>query len=148
MSRGVNKCIIIGNLGKDPEIRYAASGTAVANISVATTYKHGDNEHCEWHRVVCFGKVAEICERFLKKGSQAYFEGRIQTRKWQDQQGNDRYSTEIVAHDMQMLGSRNGPEGSHSQAQSSQRPQQREMRDDDGPVKQPPLDDGFDDIPF
>ena len=112
MSRGVNKAIIVGNLGRDPEIRYAASGSPIANVSIATTEswkdkQTGENtEKTEWHRVVFFGKLAEIVGEYLKKGSQVYVEGRLQTRKWQDQNGQDRYSTEIVANDMQMLGGR------------------------------------------
>ena len=112
MSRGVNKAVIVGTLGKDPEIRYAANGNAVVNISVATNESWKDREtgeaqqRTEWHRIVIFGKLAEIASQYLKKGSQAYFEGRIRTNKWQDQGGNDRYTTEIVANEMQMLGKR------------------------------------------
>ena len=114
MARGVNKAIIVGHLGRDPEVRYAASGAAVANVSVATTESWKDkqtgdsNERTEWHRVVFFGRLAEIAGEYLRKGSQIYVEGRLQTRKWQDQNGQDRYTTEIVASDMQMLGSRGG----------------------------------------
>ncbi len=109
----VNKVILIGNLGRDPEMRYMPSGDAVANISLATTEnwkdKNGEKqEKTEWHRVVMFGKVAEIAGEYLKKGSPAYFEGRIQTRKWTDKEGQERYSTEVVADRMQMLGSRSG----------------------------------------
>ena len=109
----VNKVILIGNLGRDPEIRYMPSGDPMANISLATTEnwkdKNGEKqEKTEWHRVVMFGKVAEIAGEYLKKGSQAYFEGRVQTRKWTDKEGQDRYTTEIVADRMQMLGSRSG----------------------------------------
>jgi len=146
MSRGVNKAIIVGTLGQDPEIRFTANGGAVANISVATNEEWKDKatgakqERTEWHRIVIFGKLAEIAQQYLKKGSQAYFEGRIQTRKWADQQGNDRYSTEIVANEMQMLGGRSDS--------GQQRPAQNQMRDDDGPAKAP-ADDGFlDEIPF
>ena len=114
MARGVNKAIIVGHLGRDPEVRYAANGAAVANVSVATTESWKDkqtgesNERTEWHRVVFFGRLAEIVGEYLRKGSQIYVEGRLQTRKWQDQNGQDRYTTEIVANDMQMLGSRGG----------------------------------------
>jgi single-strand DNA-binding protein len=109
----VNKVILIGNLGKDPETRYLPSGDAVTNISVATTDtwkdKSGEKqEHTEWHRVAFFGKVAEIAGEYLKKGSPVYVEGRIRTRKWQDKEGNDKYSTEIVADRMQLLGGRGG----------------------------------------
>jgi single-strand DNA-binding protein len=114
MARGINKVILVGNLGNDPDIRYTAGGAAVANISVATTDSWKDKEsgeqqdRTEWHRVVFFGRLAEIVGEYLKKGSQVYLEGRLQTRKWQDKSGNDRYTTEIVANDMQMLGGRAG----------------------------------------
>jgi single-strand DNA-binding protein len=110
MARGVNKAIIVGTLGQDPEVRYTANGGAVANISVATNESWRDKatgeaqERTEWHRIVMFGKLAEIAQQYLKKGSQAYFEGRIRTNKWQDNDGNDRYSTQIVASEMEMLG--------------------------------------------
>jgi single-strand DNA-binding protein len=112
----VNKVILIGNLGKDPETRYLPSGDAVTNISVATTDtwkdKSGEKqEHTEWHRVAFFGKTAEIAGEYLKKGSPVYIEGRIRTRKWQDKEGQDRYSTEIVADRMQLLGGRGGGGG-------------------------------------
>ena len=114
MARGVNKAIIVGNLGQDPEVRYTASGTAVTNVSVATTDSWKDRqsgeqkERTEWHRVVFFSRLAEIAAEYLKKGSQVYIEGRIQTEKWQDKDGNDRWTTKIVARDMKMLGSRGG----------------------------------------
>ena len=114
MARGINKVILVGNLGNDPDVRYTAGGAAVSNISVATTESWKDRESgeqqekTEWHRVVFFGRLAEIVAEYLKKGSQVYIEGRLQTRKWQDKEGNDRYSTEIVANEMQMLGSRAG----------------------------------------
>ena len=114
MARGVNKAIIVGNLGQDPEVRYTASGTAVTNVSVATTDSWKDRqsgeqkERTEWHRVVFFSRLAEIAAEYLKKGSQVYIEGRIQTEKWQDKDGNDRWTTKIVARDMNMLGSRGG----------------------------------------
>jgi len=109
----VNKVILIGNLGADPETRFLPSGDAVANIRMATTDvwkdKSGEKqEHTEWHRVAFFGKLAEIAGEYLKKGSPVYIEGRIRTRKWQDKEGQDRYSTEIVADRMQLLGSRGG----------------------------------------
>ena len=112
----VNKVIIIGNLGRDPETRYMPEGDAITNISVATTEKWKDKngemqEKTEWHRVAFFGKLAEIAGEYLKKGSQVYVEGRLQTRKWQDKDGADKYSTEIVANQMQMLGSRQGMGG-------------------------------------
>ena len=115
MARGVNKAIIVGNLGRDPEVRYAANGNPIANVAVATTDSWRDKqsgerqEKTEWHRVVFFGRLAEIAGEYLRKGSQVYIEGRLQTRKWEDQKtGQERYTTEIVANDMQMLGSRGG----------------------------------------
>ena len=109
----VNKVILIGNLGRDPEVRYMPSGDAVANISIATTEtwkdKNGEKqEKTEWHRVAMFGKTAEIAGEYLKKGSQVYIEGRLETRKWTDKEGQERYTTEIRADRMQMLGSRSG----------------------------------------
>jgi len=112
MARGVNKAIILGSLGQDPDIRYTAGGAAVANISIATNEQWKDKEsgemqeRTEWHRVVFFGRLAEIVGEYLRKGSQVYVEGRIQTRKWQDKEGQDRYTTEIIADQMQMLGGR------------------------------------------
>ncbi len=114
MARGINKAIIVGNLGRDPEVRYSANGAAITNVTVATSdvwkdKNTGENqERTEWHRIVFFGRLAEIAAEYLKKGSQVYIEGRIQTRKWQDQGGQDRYTTEIVASEMQMLGARGG----------------------------------------
>jgi single-strand DNA-binding protein len=112
----VNKVILIGNLGRDPETRFMPSGDAICNISIATTDtwkdKNGEKqEKTEWHRVAFFGKLAEIAGEYLKKGSQVYVEGRLQTRKWQDKDGADKYTTEIVANAMQMLGSRQGMGG-------------------------------------
>ena len=112
MSKGINKAVIVGTLGRDPEIRYSSNGNAVVNISVATNESWKDREtgepqeRTEWHRIVIFGKLGEIASQYLKKGERAYFEGRIKTSKWQDQSGNDRYTTEIVASEMQMLGRR------------------------------------------
>ena len=111
----VNKVILIGNLGKDPETRYMPSGDAVANFSIATTETFKDKsgakqEHTEWHRISFFGRQAEIAGEYLKKGSPVYVEGRIRTRKWQDKEGQDRYTTEIVGDRMQLLGSRGGSE--------------------------------------
>jgi len=151
MARGVNKAIIVGTLGQDPEVRYTANGGAVANISVATNESWRDKatgeaqERTEWHRIVMFGKLAEIAQQYLKKGSQAYFEGRIQTRKWQDQSGNDRYSTEIVANEMQMLGGRGGGAPMDSSGQSDSRSASPSRP---APADTAPMDDGFDDIPF
>jgi single-strand DNA-binding protein len=117
MARGVNKVILIGNLGADPETRAMPSGATVANLRIATTENwkdrtSGENqERTEWHRVALFGKLAEIAGEYLKKGSQVYIEGSLRTRKWQDKQGNERYSTEIVGNEMQMLGGRAGGGG-------------------------------------
>lgn len=116
-SRGVNKVILVGNLGKDPEMRYMPSGGAVANLTVATSDSWKDKqsgepqERTEWHRVVMFNRLGEIAGEYLKKGSKVYIEGRLQTRKWQGQDGQDRYTTEIVASEMQMLDSRGGSRG-------------------------------------
>ena len=113
----VNKVILVGNLGADPEIRYMPSGDAIANIRLATTDRYKDKasgefkEATEWHRVAFFGRLAEIVGEYLKKGSSVYIEGRLRTRKWQGQDGQDRYSTEIVAEQMQMLGGRGGAGG-------------------------------------
>ena len=113
----VNKVILIGNLGKDPETRYLPSGEAVTNITLATTESWKDKksgekqEHTEWHRISFFGRLAEIAGEYLKKGSPCYVEGRIRTRKWQDKEGQDRYTTEVVADRMQLLGSRGGSGG-------------------------------------
>ncbi len=117
MARGVNKVIIIGNLGADPESRAMPSGASVANLRIATTESWRDKqsgeqqERTEWHRVALFGRLAEVASEYLRKGSQVYIEGSLRTRKWQDKQGNERYSTEIVANDMQMLGGRAGGGG-------------------------------------
>jgi single-strand DNA-binding protein len=114
MARGINKVILIGNLGADPETRYMPSGGAVTNLRLATSENWKDKntgemqERTEWHRVVLFGKLAEIAAEYVRKGSKIYVEGRLQTRKWQDKEGRDNYSTEIVANDMQMLDSRGG----------------------------------------
>ena len=117
MARGINKVILIGHLGQDPETRAMPSGSTVANLRVATTESWRDKqsgeqkESTEWHTVVLFGRTAEVAAEYLKKGSQVFIEGRLRTRKWQDKTGNDRYSTEIVANDMQMLGSARGGAG-------------------------------------
>ncbi len=113
-SRGLNKVMLIGNLGADPEVRYSPNGMAVANVRLATNESWRDKEsgetqeRTEWHRIVFFGRLAEVVKEYLHKGSQIYIEGRLQTRKWQDKDGQDRYTTEIVANDMQMLGARSG----------------------------------------
>lgn len=158
MARGVNKVILIGNLGRDPEVRYLPSGSAVTNLALATTENWRDKqsgeqqERTEWHRVVMFGRLAEIAGEYLRKGSQVYIEGKLQTRKWQDKQsGQDRYSTEIVANEMQMLGSPAGG-GSASYGNNSRGAGSgRRSGGDQAETSQvgPTMDDEFDDdIPF
>ena len=149
-SRGVNKVILIGNLGQDPEVRYMPNGGAVCNITVATSETWKDKntgesqEKTEWHRVVMFRRLAEIAGEYLKKGSKVYLEGRLQTRKWQDQQGQDRYTTEIVADEMQMLDSRGGSADFTPSQPRTSAPQSQQK-----PQAAPPADNGFeDDIPF
>ncbi|MEM7402018.1 MAG: single-stranded DNA-binding protein [Pseudomonadota bacterium] len=145
MARGVNKVILVGNLGQDPEIKYMPSGQAVCNISIATTESWNDKtsgekvEKTEWHRVVFFRRLAEIAGEYLRKGSQVYVEGRLQTRKWQDQSGNDRYTTEIVANEMQMLGGKGGGVATMPESSAQSNPE---------PVAAGPSDDFDDDIPF
>ncbi len=122
MARGINKVILVGNVGGDPEVRYMPNGNAVATISVATseTWKDkqtGDKqERTEWHRVVCFNKLGEIASEYVRKGSKLYVEGSLRTRKWQDAQGQDRYTTEIVASDIQMLDSKGAGSGGFAEA--------------------------------
>jgi single-strand DNA-binding protein len=120
MAGGVNKAIILGNLGKDPEVRFTPGGQAVANFTIATNESWKDKngqqqERTEWHRIVVWGKLAELCGEYLKKGRQAYVEGRIQTREWQDKEGKKNYTTEIVANQVQFLGSRDGAGGGRVQ---------------------------------
>ncbi|MEQ5536308.1 single-stranded DNA-binding protein [Providencia rettgeri] len=153
-SRGVNKVILIGHLGKDPEIRYMPAGGAVANLTLATSESWRDKqsgemrEKTEWHRAVIFGKLAEVAGEYLKKGSQVYIEGSLQTRKWQDQSGQDRYTTEVVVNiggSMQMLGGNGGNNQAGSQKpqqQAPQRPQQSVPQNIEPPM------DFDDDIPF
>ncbi len=152
----VNKVILVGNLGRDPETRYTASGDPITNVSIATTDtwkdKSGEKqEKTEWHRVAFFGKLAEIAGEYLKKGSQVYVEGRLQTRKWQDKDGQDKYTTEIVADRMQMLGSRAGSGGGSTGG--GEPPAERERATAGGgkaggaPAKKN-VDDLDDDIPF
>ena len=127
MARGVNKVILVGNLGQKPEMRYTQTNSAVATLSIATSesWKDKDSgeqrEKTEWHRVVFFGKLAEIAEQYLDKGSQLYVEGKLQTRKWQDKDGNDRYTTEILGNEMNMLGGRqsSSDEGVYDQSQQT-----------------------------
>ena len=169
-NRGINKVILVGNLGQDPEIRYMPNGNAVANFSVATSESWKDKQtgenrdRTEWHRVVVFGKLAEIAGEYVKKGTQVYLEGQLQTRKWQDQAGNDRYSTEVVINavggTLQILGSRSGDsfnDGSQnwgqsanntSSAPSTSRPSTtNEPAASQPTIPEPPMDFD-DDIPF
>ncbi len=156
MSRGVNKVILVGYLGRDPEVRYTPSGTAVANVSLATTESWKDKQsgeqqdRTEWHRIVFFNRLAEIVGEYLKKGSQVYVEGRLQTRKWQDQGGQDRYTTEIVAGEMQMLGGRGGanvPPSTSNQKDGSIESPGGSDQSNNAPANGT-YDDFDDDIPF
>lgn len=163
MARGVNKVILVGNLGADPETRAMPSGTTVANIRIATTESWKDKqsgeqqERTEWHRVALFGRLGEIAAEYLRKGSQVYIEGSLRTRKWQDKEGKDRYSTEIVANDMQMLGGRSGTGGGESVSRAAGResgPASARDHGDYGESASPSAapaggrDDFDDDIPF
>lgn len=149
-SRGVNKVILVGNIGQDPEIKYLPSGGAVANLTLATSDSYKDKntgqevEKTEWHRVCIFGKLAEICGEYVRKGSKLYIEGKLQTRKWQDQSGQDRYTTEIVLDPfngvMQMLDSK---QGSQQQGQQSQQQQPQQQQQHGGFNQQPQQQGGF-----
>ncbi len=150
MARGVNKVILVGNLGKDPEVRYMSNGNAVCNVTLATSESWKDKQtgeqkdKTEWHNIVFYRRLAEIAGEYLKKGSQVYIEGKLQTRKWEDKSGNDRYTTEIIANEMQMLGSRGGGGSAEFGGGSASR---------SAPAQQAPaaaaVADGFDDdIPF
>ena len=145
MARGVNKVILVGNCGQDPETRYSANGVAITNINVATTDSWKDKqtgqmqERTEWHRVVFFRRLAEIAGEYLKKGSKVYIEGKLQTRKWQDKEGNDRYTTEVVANEMQMLDSRGGSTSYNQDETPTAQPMSQEPT---------PAGDFDDDIPF
>lgn len=178
MARGVNKVILVGTLGRDPEVRYMPSGGAICNLNIATNESWKDKqtgqmqERTEWHRIVAFNRLAEIMGEYLNKGSQVYIEGKLQTRKWQDKDGQDRYTTEILANEMQMLGGRptganqssgsanmqnrqqENPAqqgGSYNQAPQQQKPQQQQAAPQSAP-QQAPASQGFedfdDDIPF
>ena len=161
MARGINKVILIGNLGRDPEMRYTQSQQPIANFSVATSESWTDRttnerrERTEWHRVVCFRRLAEICGEYLRKGSKVYIEGQLQTRSWEGQDGQTRYSTEVVARDMQMLDSRGGgdsynvPDGGPPDMQGGGYPREQQPRSAPRtPPSSPPDDDFEDDIPF
>jgi single-strand DNA-binding protein len=142
----LNKAMVIGRLGADPDVRYTQSNTAVATMSVATTERYKDRngelqENTEWHRIVAWGRLAEICQQYLKKGSLAYFEGPIQTREWEDKDGQKRYTTEIKALSMQMLDSRGDSGGSSAPAKNN-KPEPKTVEIDDS------FDDMDDDLPF
>ena len=135
---GINKVILVGNLGKDPDMRYTAGGDAVANLSIATSESQNDNqtgekkEKTEWHRVVFFRRIAEVCGEYLKKGSSVYIEGSLRTRDWEDDQGNKRYTTEIIGREMQMLGGRRSEDNMDQSPQmNSSSPQPEEGLIDD-----------------
>ncbi len=143
---GLNKAILIGNLGRDPEVRYTQNGLAVATFSIATSEtwmnKNGEKEtRTEWHRIVAFGKLGEICGEYLSKGKQVYIEGRIQTRDWEDKDGNKRYTTEIVASQMQMLGTRDSSDRDRQSFNTGE----PDMTDT---LPGPPFPEQGDDIPF
>jgi len=156
-SRGVNKMILLGNLGKDPEVRYQPSGGAVANLTIATSEQWRDKstgenkEITEWHRVVIFGKLAEVAGEYLRKGSQVYIEGQLRTRKWQAQDGTEKYTTEIVVNvggTLQMLGGKQeGGQGNRPQQNQQQRPQQQAEQSTPPANNEHPMNFD-DDIPF
>jgi single-strand DNA-binding protein len=153
MARGINKVILVGNLGQDPETRYMPSGGAVTNFTLATNESWKDKqsgeqkERTEWHRVAMFNRLAEVAAEYLRKGSQVYVEGKLRTRKWQDRDGHDRYTTEVIADEMQMLGGRGGSfeSGGGSSGAASGGGAQGSSG---GPPNPPPADDFDDDIPF
>jgi len=153
----VNKVILVGNLGRDPETRYMPDGAAITNVSVATSFQWNDKasgekkEETEWHRVVFRGKLAEVAGEYLKKGSQVYVEGRLRTRKWQDKEGQDRYTTEIVGDRMQMLGSRSGSGEPRGEARGDAPPTEGKTSEPKAAATKKPagkFDDLEDDIPF
>lgn len=164
MARGINKVILVGNVGLDPEVRYMPNGNAVTTLSVATseTWKDkqtGDKqERTEWHRVVCFNRLGEIAGEYVRKGSKLYVEGSLRTRKWQDQQGQDRYTTEIVASDLQMLDSKSGGSSNYDDMPPAQQYQQQQpaaaRKQPQAPAQQSAqtaqdaFDELDDDIPF
>ncbi len=156
MARGINKVILIGNLGADPEVRYTPSGMAIAKLRLATTERRKDREtgdwqdHTEWHRVTLFGRLGEVAGEYLRKGSKVYIEGSLRTTKWQGQDGQDRYTTEIVANDMQMLDSRGGGDAAFNERPARQAPPQSALAPAPAQpaASSPPPDDFDDDIPF
>jgi len=160
MARGINKVILIGNLGSDPEVRYMPNGNAVSTLAVATSETWKDKtsgekqERTEWHRVVCFNRLGEITGEYLRKGSKVYVEGSLRTRKWQDQQGQDRYTTEIVAQDVQMLdtkggmGNNNAPYDDYNQSAPTTKSQRPQAAESNSAPAQEPFMELNDDIPF
>lgn len=148
MARGINKVILVGNLGQDPDTRYMPSGSAVTNLRIATSEQWKDKqtgeqkERTEWHNVAMFGRLAEIAAEYLRKGSQVYIEGKLRTRKWQDKQGNDRWTTEVIADEMQMLGGRGGGGGAAPMSSPDSGPPGGGYGDSGG------RDEFDDDIPF
>ena len=154
MARGINKVILVGNLGNDPETRYAQSGSAITTISVATTEnwkdKNGEQqERTEWHRVKFFGRLAEIAGDYLRKGSQVYIEGSLRTDKYTDKNGVERYTTDIIANEMQMLGGKGGGEGGGGNYERGSRPAPAQRREPAARGSAPaPAAGGFDDVPF
>jgi len=154
MSKGVNKVIVIGNLGQPPETRYMPSGGAVTNVSIATSESWKDKqsgeakERTEWHRVVFYNRLAEIAGEYLQKGSKVYIEGSLRTRKWQDQSGQDKYTTEIIANEMQMLDSRGQGDGSYAPPPRQQNQQSQEQPQQNIPAQSAAMDNFDDDIPF
>lgn len=155
MARGINKVILIGHVGVDPEVRYMPNGNAVATISIATTESWKDKqsgerqERTEWHRVVCFNRLGEIVGEYTRKGSKVYIEGSLRTRKWQDQQGQDRYTTEIVANDLQMLDSKGGNTGMPDEMPNQQFAASAPAKQNKTAPQQPDtLEELDDDIPF
>lgn len=151
MARGVNKVMLIGNLGNDPEVRYTPNGNAIANVVMATSSAWRDkqtgelNERTEWHRIVFFNRLAEIVNEYLHKGSKIYVEGSLRTRKWQDKSGVDRYTTEIIANEMQILDSRNSNSNNNNSGSSASRMTDQSQEVADTPAKTETFDD---DIPF
>jgi single-strand DNA-binding protein len=151
---GINKVILIGNLGADPEVRYTPSGDAVATLSVATSERWKDKqtgepvEKTEWHRVILWRRLAEIAQQYLHKGSKVYIEGKLATRKWTDQSGHDRYTTEIVGNEMQMLDSRGSGEGGTTQRAQGSGQNDRATSANQARAPEPPPADFDDDIPF
>lgn len=160
MARGINKVILIGNVGGDPDVRYLPNGNAVTTVSIATSETWKDKQtgekqdRTEWHRVVFYNRLGEIAGEYVKKGTKIYIEGSLRTRKWQDQQGQDRYTTEIIGNEMQLLDSRGGASSNDDMGapQAASRPQMNRSQNNAPAMSAEPAHDGFelldDDIPF